>query len=94
MNHQGLADAVAEKAGINKPEATKAVAAMLEAIKEGLTRGERIAISGFGTFEAVRRQAREGRNPQTGGKVQIAASTAVKFKPGKGLKEALNAGGT
>jgi DNA-binding protein HU-beta len=94
VNHQELAEAVAEKAGINKAEAIRAVGAMLNAIKEELTRGEKIAISGFGTFEAVRRQAREGRNPQTGGKVQIAASTAVKFKPGKGLKEALNAGGT
>jgi nucleoid DNA-binding protein len=54
---------------------------------------EKVGISGFGTFEAVRRETREGRNPQTGAKMQLAASTVVKFRPGKPLRDAVNAGG-
>lgn len=56
-----------------------------------LAKGDKIQIAGFGSFETSKREAREGRNPQTGEKIQIAASTVAKFKAGKALKEAINA---
>ncbi len=92
MNQGDLADAVAAATGAKKGEAAKAVEAVLDAIRDGLKRDGKVAITGFGSFETVRREAREGRNPRTGAKVRIAASTAVKFKPGKGLKDVLNNG--
>src|SRR5690349_7193071 len=61
-------------------------------IRHGLKRGEKVAISGFGSFETARREAREGRNPRTGEPVRVAASTTAKFKPGKGRKDAPNGG--
>ncbi len=93
MNQGDLADAVAEATGAKKAEAAKAVEAVLDAIRDGLRRGEKVGISGFGSFEAARREARQGRNPRTGEAVEIAASTTIKFKPGKGLRGALNGGG-
>ncbi len=66
---------------------------MLDAIRDGLKRGEKVAISGFGTFATGRREARRGRNPRTGEAVQIAASSTVRFKPGKGLKDAVGGDG-
>ena len=94
MNQGDLADAVAEATGARKAEAAKVVEAVLDAIRDGLRRGEKVAISGFGSFEPSRREARQGRNPRTGEAVEVAAATTIKFKPGKGLKEALNGGGT
>jgi DNA-binding protein HU-beta len=93
MNQGDLADAVAGATGAKRAEAARVVEAVLDAIRDGLKRGEKVAISGFGSFEAARREARQGRNPRTGEKVQIAASTTIRFKPGKGLKDALNGGG-
>ena len=90
MNQGDLADAVAEATGVKKAEAVRVVEAVLDAIRDGLKRGERVGISGFGGFEPSRREARQGRNPRTGEAVEIAASTAVRFRPGKGLKDALN----
>jgi DNA-binding protein HU-beta len=94
VNQGDLADTVAEATGAKKAEAAKVVEAVLDAIKDGLKRGEKVAISGFGSFEPSRREARQGRNPRTGEAVEIAASTTIKFKPGKGLKDALNGSGT
>ncbi len=93
MNRRDLEDAVAEATGAKRVEVARVVAAVLEAILDGLARGEKVAISGFGSFEAARREARKGRNPRTGEAVEVAASTSVRFKPGKGLKDALNGGG-
>ncbi len=90
MNQGDLANAVAEATGGRKGDAAKAVEAVLAAIRDGLKRDGKVAITGFGSFETARREAREGRNPRTGEAVQVAASTTVKFKPGKGLKDALN----
>ena len=92
MNQRDLEDAVAETTGAKKAEVARVVAAVLDAIRDGLARGEKVAISGFGVFETSRRAARQGRNPRTGEAVEVAASTTVKFRPGKGLKDALNAG--
>ena len=90
MNLNDLKDAVAEKAGISKADAGTAVSAVLETISETLTKGEKIALLGFGNFEISERSARDGRNPSTGETIKIAASKAVKFKAGKALKESVN----
>ncbi len=92
MNQGDLAAAVAEAIGGRKGDATRAVEAVPAAIRDGLRRDGKVAIAGFGSFETARREAREGRNPRTGKPVQVAASTTVKFRPGKGLKDALNGG--
>ena len=93
MNQGDLAEAVAEATGAMRAEAARVVEAVLDAIRDGLKRGERVGISGFGSFEAARREARRGRNPRTGEAVEIAAATNIKFRPGKGLKDALDGGG-
>ena len=90
MNQGDLEGTVAEATGAKEAEAARVVAAVLDAIRDGLARGEKVAISGFGTFETSRREARQGRNPRTGEPVEVAASTTVRFRPGKGLKDALN----
>ena len=92
MNQQDLADAVAKAIGVDKAEAAKAVAAVLDTIRDSLKRGEKIAIGGFGSFETVHREARPGRNPKTGEAVEIPAGPAIKFRPGEGLKDAVNGG--
>ncbi|MSN27367.1 MAG: HU family DNA-binding protein [Geobacter sp.] len=81
---------VAEKTDLKKVEAEKAVNAFLETVSEILKAGDKISFTGFGSFEVSERAAREGRNPQTGEKMQIKASRAPRFKVGKGLKDAVN----
>ena len=90
MNLNDLKAAVAEKAGISKADAGSAVSAVLDTITEALSKGDKIALVGFGNFEISERAAREGRNPATGETIQIAASKAVKFKAGKALKDSVN----
>ncbi len=90
MKKDGLVDAVMATAHIEtKKQAQEAVDALFDTIVKTLGRGEEIAITGFGTFKVVKRAAREGRNPKTGEKIQIAASTKPKFRAGKLLKEAV-----
>ncbi|HIJ96899.1 MAG TPA: HU family DNA-binding protein [Desulfuromonadales bacterium] len=81
---------VAEKADLKKVEAEKAVNAFLETVTETLKAGDKIGFIGFGSFEVSERAAREGRNPKTGEKMQIAKSKAPRFKPGKALKDSVN----
>lgn len=90
MNKGDLVDAVASTTGESKGTASSAVDAVLDAITGALKSGEKVQISGFGTFEVRHRAARTGRNPQTGAEIQIAASNAPAFKAGKALKEAVN----
>lgn len=90
MNKTELVAAVAEKTGLKKEDAKKAVDAFVDVVTEGLTNGEKIALVGFGTFEVADRPARTGLNPLTGEKIEIAASKLPKFKAGKGLKETVN----
>lgn len=90
MNKMELVAQVAEKAGLTKKDAEKALGAVLESIEECLVRGEKAQIIGFGTFEVKERAARSGRNPQTGGVIRIAASKNPVFKAGKALKDAVN----
>ena len=90
MNLDDLKGAVADKAELTKADAGKAISALFDSIQDTLCQGDKVAIPGFGTFEVADRPARQGRNPQTGAAIKIAASKAAKFKAGKGLKDALN----
>lgn len=90
MNKQKLVSAVAEKAGISKVDAEKAINAFVETTKETLAKKESIQLIGFGTFSISERSARTGRNPQTGKEIQIAAKNVAKFKAGKALDESIN----
>ena len=90
MTLDDLKGAVADKAELTKADASKAISALFDSIQDTLSQGEKVAIPGFGTFEVADRPARQGRNPQTGAAIEIAASKAAKFKAGKGLKDALN----
>lgn len=87
MNKSELLDLVAEKTGMSKKDSEQAVKAVLESITDGLVRGDKVQLVGFGTFEVRNRKAREGRNPATGEKIRINALRCPAFKPGKALKE-------
>ncbi len=89
MTKAELISKMAEKAGISKANAEKALNAFMETVKEALASGDKISLVGFGTFTVAERAAREGRNPQTGEKITIPACKVVKFKPGNNLKEAV-----
>ena len=90
MKKVELVEAVAEKAGLTKTDATKAIDAVLDVIKDALAKGDKVPLVGFGTFGVSKRAAREGRNPRTGETVKIAARNAVTFKAGSALKDAVN----
>ena len=90
MNKSDLAEAVGQSFGGNKSMGATAVDAVLGAIQDALADGDKVQISGFGTFEVRHRKARMGRNPRTGEEVEIKASNAPAFKAGKNLKEAVN----
>ncbi len=90
MNKGDLIEKVVEETNLSKADATRAVDAVLSAISGSLASGESVALTGFGTFEVRSRAARTGRNPKTGETLQIAASKAPGFKPGKALKDAVN----
>ena len=87
MNKQELIALVAEKADLSKKESEAAVAAMIDGITNTLSKGEKVQLVGFGTFEVRQRQAREGRNPSTGETIKIAAQKVPAFKAGKALKD-------
>ena len=91
MNKAELVAAIAEKTELSKKDSEKALKAFIDVVTEELTKGEKIQLVGFGTFEVSERAAREGRNPLTGKAMKIAASKAPKFKAGKALKDMLNA---
>jgi|SRR5690349_17880836 integration host factor alpha subunit len=90
MTKADLIEGLANKLGLNKGEAEKAVNVVLDDIIGALKQGERVNISGFGTFSVSTRQARTGRNPKTGESIQISSSRSAKFKAGKQLKDSLN----
>jgi len=90
MNKEKLVEEVMGKAMLEtKKSAQDAVEAVFGAIQSALAKGEEVAVSGFGTFSAKKRAARQGVNPKTGEKIQIGATTVPKFKAGKGLKDAV-----
>ena len=90
MNKTELVEAMAKKAGLSKKDAEAAVKAFTEVVTAELKKGGKVQLVGFGTFEVAKRAAREGKNPQTGAKIKIAASKAPKSKAGKALKDTVN----
>jgi nucleoid DNA-binding protein len=89
MNKAELIQEVATKADVKVKEADALLDAMMSATGEALARGEKVAITGFGTFAVTHRKARTGRNPQTGKEISIPASKSPRFTAGKALKDAL-----
>ena len=90
MTKGDVIDAVADAVGLTKADATKAVDTVFDSIKGSLKKKDKASFVGFGTFSTSRRAARDGRNPATGATIRIPAKTVVKFKPGKGLVDAVN----
>ncbi|WP_343207960.1 HU family DNA-binding protein [Anaerolentibacter hominis] len=90
MNKTELVAAIAEKTQLSKKDSEAALKAFVDVVTDELKKGEKIQLVGFGTFEVAERAAREGRNPQTGETMKIAASKTPKFKAGKALKDAMN----
>lgn len=90
MNKNELISVVADKAGLTKAQAGDAIDATLDAITGVLKAGDEIRLLGFGNFVVADRKATTARNPQTGATVNVPASKAPKFKPGKALKDAVN----
>lgn len=90
MNKSELIDAVADDTGLSKAEAGRAVDSVLNSITGTLKRGDQVTLVGFGSFMVRQRAARTGRNPQTGGTLQIPATKAPAFRAGKALKDAVN----
>lgn len=90
MNKTELIEHIATKSDISKAAATRALASIIEAVKKTLKKGDSVTLVGFGTFSVSKRAARTGRNPRTGAALKIKAAKVPRFKPGKGLKDALN----
>ena len=90
MKKAELVEVVAEKAGLTKADATRAIDATFATITEALKAGNKVPVAGFGTFAVSQRKERNGRNPQTGAPVAIPARKAVTFKAGTALKESVN----
>jgi len=87
MNKSQLVSKVAEKSGLTKKDAAAALESFIETVEETLQNGEKVVLVGFGTFDVKTRAAREGINPRTKEKIQIAASKLPTFKAGKALKD-------
>ncbi|MDE7016431.1 MAG: HU family DNA-binding protein [Lachnospiraceae bacterium] len=90
MNKTELVAAMADQSGLSKKDSEKALKAFTDVVADELKKGGKVQLVGFGTFEVAERAAREGRNPQTGAVMKIAASKAPKFKAGKALKDSIN----
>ncbi len=90
MNKSELIDAMAADAGISKVAAKAALESFTDNVTKSLKKGNKVALVGWGTFSVSKRAARNGRNPQTGKTIQIAAKNVAKFKAGSGLSKAVN----
>ena len=90
MNKQELLANIAEKAGMTKADAARALEATVAAVTEALQRTETVTLVGFGSFYVGERAARSGRNPRTGKDIKIKAAKVPKFRAGKGLKDSVN----
>ncbi|MGE5492274.1 MAG: HU family DNA-binding protein [Actinomycetota bacterium] len=90
MNKSQLIDQIAASADISKAAAGRALEATVDAVKDALKEGGMVTLVGFGTFYVGKRASRSGRNPRTGAAIKIKAAKVPKFRPGKGLKDAVN----
>ena len=90
MKKKELVAGIAKEANVSEAEAAKVLAAFIGVTEKALKDGDKVQITGFGTFEVAEREARTGRNPFTGEAMEIKASKAPRFKAGKALKDAIN----
>ena len=90
MTKLELIDAIAAKSGLTKADSSRAVEAFQEVVTETLKKGDKVTMTGFGTFGVSKRAARDGRNPRTGEVVKIPARNSVNFKAGSKLKDSIN----
>ncbi|TFH01604.1 MAG: HU family DNA-binding protein [Calditrichales bacterium] len=90
MSKQELVNFMAEKTGLSKKDAEAALSSFVDGVKKSLKGGDSVTLVGFGTFSVSHRDARTGRNPQTGASIKISARNVPVFKAGKGLKEVVN----
>ena len=90
MSKQELVNFMAEKTGLSKKDAEAALSSFVDGVKKSLKGGDSVTLVGFGTFSVSHRDARTGRNPQTGASIKIPARNVPVFKAGKGLKEVVN----
>ena len=90
MNKAELVAAMAEKTGMKKNDAEKALNGMLMAVTNALSKGDKVTLVGFGTFSTSKRSTRQAKNPQTGKPITIPAKTVAKFKPGSKLADSVN----
>ncbi|MCL4132147.1 UNVERIFIED_CONTAM: hypothetical protein GTU68_038410 [Idotea baltica] len=90
MNKSELVESMAADAGISKAAAKKALDSVMGNVEKTLKKGGRVSLVGFGSWSVSKRAARDGRNPQTGKTIKIAAKNVVKFKPGAELKSSVN----
>ena len=90
VNKTELIEHIAQNADISKAAAGRALDATIGAVKSTLKKGGTVALVGFGTFAVTKRAARKGRNPRTGAEIKIKAARIPRFRPGKGLKDAVN----
>ena len=90
MNKTELIEAIAKESKLSKKDAEAALSAYTTVVTKALKKGDKVTLVGFGTYEVRKRAARTGKNPQTGETIKIAAAKIPAFKPGKGLKDAVN----
>ena len=90
MNKEELVQEIAKKSSVTQKEASEVLGALIETIQKTVSKGKKVTLVGFGTFESRKRAARIGRNPQTGKELKIAATTVPAFSAGKKFKEAVN----
>lgn len=90
MNKEELVQEVAKKAKVTQKDAGEVLAALIGAVQTAVSKGDKVTLVGFGTFESRKRAARTGRNPQTGKEIKIAAKTVPAFSAGKKFKELVN----
>lgn len=90
MNKADLVSEIASRTGLTKTKSSEVIDSVIESIQESLSRGEKVTLVGFGTFDTITRKARKGRNPKTGEELNIPEKRAARFKAGSGLSTVVN----
>jgi DNA-binding protein HU-beta len=90
MNKADLVNEISSRTGLTKSKSSEVIDSVIESIQDSLTRGEKVTLVGFGTFDTITRKARKGRNPKTGEELNIPEKRAARFKAGSGLSNVVN----
>jgi DNA-binding protein HU-beta len=90
MNKADLVNEISSRTGLTKSKSSEVIDSITESIQDSLTRGEKVTLVGFGTFDTITRKARKGRNPKTGEELNIPEKRAARFKAGSGLSNVVN----